>query len=371
MDTKQIRRQAQDENTAPEILSQLSTSEDYLTRQYVASNLNTPVEILENLGEKFPDEIIANPIFNLLLLENPESKLVLLSLARGSTTSEEKLNELANHHDINIREAVVKNSKTPANILDSIFENNRYRLPLEIFLENKNTGNTTLEKIAINSYSYNKDVYNLILKHSNAAQTTIKIVKLYNGCLDISDGVLDKLANHKSFRVRDRVAKYPHTSTEILNKLSLDGGQNVRASVAAHPKTSKDILSNLAKDTFHRVRAAIAVREDISEEIAMILAHDISDYVREQLASNPNISTKVTKLLNKIPPSSVFISRTVDIKLSQEELEKFSTAIPEEIANKIVENRSNYVRRLLAVNPNISINILKKLREDSESCVRL
>ena len=180
MDTEQIRRQAQDENTAPEILSQLSTSEDYLTRQYVASNLNTPVEILENLGEKFPDEIIANPIFNLLLLENPESKLVLLSLARGSTTSEEKLNELANHHDINIREAVVKNSKTPANILDSIFENIRYRLPLEIFLENKNTGNTTLEKIAINSYSYNKDVYNLILKHSNAAQTTIEIVKLYN-----------------------------------------------------------------------------------------------------------------------------------------------------------------------------------------------
>ena len=54
-------------------------------------------------------------------LENPESKFVLLSLARASTTSIEKLAELANHSDLDIREAVVINDKTPAHVVDSIF----------------------------------------------------------------------------------------------------------------------------------------------------------------------------------------------------------------------------------------------------------
>ena len=91
MDAEAIKRQAQDENTPPEILAELATSEDKEIRRCIASNPNTAVEILEKLGEEFPDEITANPIFDLLLLENPDSKFVLLSLARSSTTSVEKL----------------------------------------------------------------------------------------------------------------------------------------------------------------------------------------------------------------------------------------------------------------------------------------
>ena len=426
MDVEQIRQQAQDENTAPEILAELANSEDKLTRQYVTSNPNTPIETLENLGKEFPDEITANPIFDLLLLENPESKFVLLFLARASTTPEEKLNELAYHQDNNIREAIVKNSKTPANILDNIFENNRYRLPSKIFLENKNTKNVILEEIVINTYSYNQDIHNLILDHPNASQTTIEISKLYNGDLNIPNRILEKLANHKNFRVRHRVARYPHTPAEILSKLSLDNDRNIRASVAAHhkvlqatlnelvkdvchhvraaiairediseqiamilahdtfdyvreqlaknPKTSKNIINILVEDVHHRVRAAIAVREDISEEITMILAHDISDYVREQLVTNPNISTRVIQLLKENLESSVYISRTVavDNRLTPKELKKITkTYIPEETANKIAENNSNYVRRLIAINPNISIDLISKLSRDNESCVRL
>ena len=118
MDIEQIRQQAQDENTAPEILAELANSYDKATRQYVAGNPNTPVKALEKLGDEFPDEITANPIFDLFFLENPESKFILLSLARSSTTSAEKLNQLANHQDRNILKAVAKNKNITLNILE-------------------------------------------------------------------------------------------------------------------------------------------------------------------------------------------------------------------------------------------------------------
>lgn len=71
MDIERARQLAKDETTAPEILQELATSEDYLTRQSVAANPNTPTEILLKLGVEFPEELLNNPIFDLLLLENP------------------------------------------------------------------------------------------------------------------------------------------------------------------------------------------------------------------------------------------------------------------------------------------------------------
>lgn len=71
MDTKQDRQLAQDETTSSEILANLANSEDTQTRKYVASNPNTPIEILLNICFEFPKEVIKNPVIPLLLIENP------------------------------------------------------------------------------------------------------------------------------------------------------------------------------------------------------------------------------------------------------------------------------------------------------------
>jgi len=122
MDAEAIKRQAQSENTPPEILAELATSKDKEIRRCVAGNPNTPVETLEKLGVDFLDNIVANPIFDLLLLENSESKFILLSLAGASTTSVEKSTELAEHQDRDIRVAVAAKYKTPADIRNNIFK---------------------------------------------------------------------------------------------------------------------------------------------------------------------------------------------------------------------------------------------------------
>jgi hypothetical protein len=62
---------AQNSCTAPELLRELGNSSDVTTHQHVAANPNTPTEVLLKLGSKFPQQLLDNPIFSLLLLENP------------------------------------------------------------------------------------------------------------------------------------------------------------------------------------------------------------------------------------------------------------------------------------------------------------
>lgn len=54
----------------PELLHELGDSRDLRTRENVATNPNTPTEILLNLGAEFPEQLLGNPVFFLLLLEN-------------------------------------------------------------------------------------------------------------------------------------------------------------------------------------------------------------------------------------------------------------------------------------------------------------
>ncbi|MEO0841161.1 MAG: hypothetical protein AAF063_19925, partial [Cyanobacteria bacterium J06643_5] len=58
-------------NTSPQFLQHLSSSSDTLIRKHIAANPNTPTEILLELGAEFPQQLLDNPVFYLLLLENP------------------------------------------------------------------------------------------------------------------------------------------------------------------------------------------------------------------------------------------------------------------------------------------------------------
>lgn len=51
--------------------------------------------ILEKLSKQFPEAVVANPVVNLLLLENPNSKFVKLTLARSNTTLKDKNQKIA------------------------------------------------------------------------------------------------------------------------------------------------------------------------------------------------------------------------------------------------------------------------------------
>ena len=68
---EQARKQSQTETTPPEVLSQLSLHGDRSIRQNVAANPNTPAGTLLSLSIEFPEVVFNNPVFLLILLENP------------------------------------------------------------------------------------------------------------------------------------------------------------------------------------------------------------------------------------------------------------------------------------------------------------
>ena len=107
------------EETPAEVLEQLAQDKDLEVRRAVAGSPNTPTKTLLKLGKEFPEEIISNPFFSLLLLENP--RFVSLALARSSTTSVETLIQLAETTDTQILEAIARNPNTPIAALEKIW----------------------------------------------------------------------------------------------------------------------------------------------------------------------------------------------------------------------------------------------------------
>ena len=393
MDAEQVKKQAQDENTPPGILSELATSKNKEILRCVAGNPNTPVKTLEKLGAKFPDEIIGNPIFDLLLLENSENKFVLLSLARASTTSVEKLKELAICQDRKIVEAIIKNSKSDADVLDMACENFEYKLPLKIFLENKNTGDITLSRLIFRHSNLAESDYRSILEHPNASEMTINIIKLKNNCQNLSPFFLEKFASYENRNIRNLVSRYPRVSAKVLAKLSSDDDIWIRENVAVHPNTSIEtieklarnenrfirkkiaintktpieVINNLVQDDDPKVRGAVASRKDISEENAFTLAHDISIDVIEKLFTNSDIPTEIASILDKYHEYNRFSMHRKTSKFNKFGMstkyfrELSEIIIPEQIANRIAERKNNRVQRLLATNQNLSASTFDKL----------
>jgi len=62
--------EASGETTSPERLQELAQQDVKLAR-IVATNPNTPTETLLELDYQFPAELLNNPVFDLLLLGNP------------------------------------------------------------------------------------------------------------------------------------------------------------------------------------------------------------------------------------------------------------------------------------------------------------
>lgn len=129
MNIEEIRLQAQNENTAPEILAKLAENEDYLTRQYVTGNPNTPTKTLLILGREFSIELLSNPIIDLLLLENlnlvNEIKKIIQIVAANKKTPHQLLKKIIEYKDLEIRANLASNPKLPINLINILAKDRR------------------------------------------------------------------------------------------------------------------------------------------------------------------------------------------------------------------------------------------------------
>jgi Leucine rich repeat variant len=248
---------ASGDNTPVAVLIKLSEDLDSEVRQAVASNPNTPIEILERLGAKFPEAIINNPIFSILLLEDPDLKLVRLSLARSSATSKETLARLAKREEDNDWDVLWAIANHP-------------NAPIEAF---KQMNRHFIRDFARTSY----------------------------GSLQI----LEKLARTEDLDILIAVVNNSKTPLYILEELARSKYHLIRGLVGINPYICLQILAELANDEHNYVRVEVARRSQLSPQILEKLASDRNRYVRVQVAKNPNTSTQILQKFASDPDAVV------------------------------------------------------------------
>jgi 3-methyladenine DNA glycosylase AlkC len=111
----------------PDLLATLAHSSDKATRAKVAANPNTPTSDYVQLGQQFPKEFIANPLLDLLLLENPAllsdiPGALLVQMAKRPECPDDFLVWAAAHADEHVQLAVAMNPKAPEAALASLRE---------------------------------------------------------------------------------------------------------------------------------------------------------------------------------------------------------------------------------------------------------
>ena len=150
--TALAREVATNPNASPELLQELAKHRDKKIRQNVAANPNTPTQVLIKLGETFPEKVLENPVFPLLLLENPNfleemPQETLLELLKCPTVPESFLEWAISQKNHPYQQAVAKNPSTPPAILELMADIGATWILIEI-AANPNTPESVLNKLA-------------------------------------------------------------------------------------------------------------------------------------------------------------------------------------------------------------------------------
>lgn len=109
-------------NACPELLDLLARSSDRQTLRNVVLNPQTPTATLFKLAPKFPGEFFLNPVFDLLLLENPNLLFdlpsgVLKNILKRPDCPESFLYWAARHGDKSHQLALVSRSEVSGELL--------------------------------------------------------------------------------------------------------------------------------------------------------------------------------------------------------------------------------------------------------------
>ncbi|MEH2356221.1 hypothetical protein [Nostoc sp.] len=288
-------------DTSVVVLEELSLHPQPEVREAVARNPNTPTEVLLKLGKEFPDAITANPIFNLLLLENPESHFVRLSLARSTTTSESAIAQLSKIEDEEILCAVARNPKTPLHILEQLVEN-----PPR-FCDDENADESDVDDL-FTAIAQNPNTSESLLLQLSSGSSNVQMAIAQNPKAPFS--LLNTFADWRNFRMHKAIGRNPQAPSAILEKLAGENEKEIRDMVKNHPNvsetaiaiinffegkpgTSIDLLERLASDRRASVRLLVAAHPSTPAKVLEKLAQDTDENVPFKAAKNPNATSTV------------------------------------------------------------------------------
>lgn len=275
---------AQNSRATADILKELGYSQDALTRQAVVANPNAPTDILLNVGGEFPQQLLDNPVFGLLWLENPDLVAAmpqhtlsrLLECPRGQ---QELLETVANHSSRSIRYhayRVLRNPNCAIACLERL-AGSEDREVRSAIADNPQTPLPILERLANDPHD---DVRRSISRNTNTPVSW-----------------LIKFANDRSDDVRANTARNPRTPASVLEQLSRDRVQSVRYVVARHPQTPIPVLETLAAEPDVNMRCAVTQNPNLPIGVLEKLAQCSETSIKRAVASHPKAPTALVREL--------------------------------------------------------------------------
>jgi hypothetical protein len=369
------RRVASNPSAPPDLLQKLMNSKDATTRSHVAANPNTPTEVLLHLGGDFPQQLLNNPIFALLWLENPNfidemPSTTLVNLLKQERVPVFVLERAASHWDWEVRLAVATNAQTPRTTLETLIRCSDVNVAQAAQLHVQWTGEMTegWEEIA------NKAILSIVLH-----PTTLKYIKDLAKISLIPEFILDRLPDTwYGNKFLELVASAANHVPHILEKLARDNKWEFRTAVANNPNTPVSLLELLAVDDDLMVRAAVASNSNTPVNLLKRLAGDSYGTVRRKVAKNPNTPRNLLEQLTrdkhnlvardaaKTLTTTVFqlevLAENKDSKVRERVAQNPNT--PERLLELLAKDKSREVRCCVAQNPNTSKRLLKQLLSD-------
>jgi DNA-directed RNA polymerase subunit RPC12/RpoP len=251
------------------------------------------------------------------LLQEPGARKRARKVAEDPATSPERLDELAEHMDTVVREAVARHPRTPEATLrrlvaadDSLATEvlDNPSLPASMWPVLAGMGSRwVLEKIA-GMPQAPPDALRTV-----AGQVAARLSDEWTGDEDLFDAsdvtdvlqalaenpatpsdVLEQVARLNGERVRsdradldDALARHAATPSALLARLAHSDDDSVREAVAAHPQAPLEAVEMLSADAEWAVREAAAKRAGLSAETLKRLGKDDDSSVREAARANP------------------------------------------------------------------------------------
>ncbi len=406
-DVLQARIAAEDVSTDREILRKLAQSSDKATREAVAANPNAPTDVLLKLAAEFPQQLLNNPIFSFLLLENPnlvaEIPLPSLrSLLRLENVPLFLLEQAADKADVEVQLALTMNIQTSKEVLSRLTQSRDSQVVEAARLHVNFAG----ELIEGYKQKAREVIKNII---PNAYQADIQSLKVLAKICPIPEYIIERWTQDSSYQDLCRtIAELPNTFPSNLERLANHSNPRMRFWVAQNPNTPVDTLWQLATDKEEienyglvtTVRDGLAGNLNTPIEILESLAQ--KSLVKKQdatvffkLVENPNTPLTVLEyFLNNIDKR---IAETAAKRIAEEEGEYSTEALrnpeisaqilvkavqkqpntvashpnaPSDILSVLSKSKKRYIRENVAKNFNTPTSILEQLAQDDYSEVR-
>lgn len=339
---KLARLVAKNPNATPDLLKDLASSEDYLTRAGVTRNPNTPKNILLTLAYEFPQEFLGNSVIDLFLIEQPNFYTeipfwTLVNLLKQKNLPQWILLGAASHDNSVILRAVAKHPQT---------------------------SQITLEKLAIKSKD--DDTLGLcIVKRQNLSEKVLETLVEYATTsvrrylasqIKTPPNILQKIAEYpelnwnEEIEIQTRIAKHPHTPTHVLEKLIHKGHTKVKKAIALRSNLSKQLIVQLAMDYRVHGMRFLAYNRYISSNLLAELIQNPHLRVRQMVVRHPNAPINVLTAAVEFPQLRLFVAE--------------NPHTPVEILSELTKDSRGDVLKAVAQNPNTPAFVLEKLSEN-------